>query len=737
MPSSSSSPSPSFLHSLQSWATPHLESLLPLPLDSDSLSQIINNAAMSHGGPEGAGRSLKELLGDSPDAITFIAEFTARMVGSSSGGGGNSSVEARHGIPITTPAPSSSSSTKQSQPAWSISPSVSATKRKPVRGRGGGGFSYKHEPRKVDDGLLVGVGSGAEGSGLKVYRKEDVKEDDNYHIGKKGSDTGGAAPNTAGTGGVTATVTHPSGKQVPGSAATTTSTMTTVTGATEERRAGKSHNIQRPKPQKQQGILISDLLSAPSPSPRKSKSPSNSSSAKIHIPATTSHLRAPNTGLTDLESALRALELTTNPTLMSGSPKRSSCNCMATRHELLLAVPNCLSCGKIICIKEGPGPCTFCGTPLLNSQETQEMISFLREERGREKMRMDNRANRKAEVARTAKPYSGSSGAGAAPPQLGNGYGIPADADEDVDEEAAALARARAHRDKLLGFQANNAQRTRIIDEAADFDTSAVASGGYGGLNMWATPQERALQLKKQQRRMREIEWGAKDAWEKRKVVVSIDISGKGKAVVRREMKDVEFEEQQLSEGEEVEEEVWNAAGGEAEEAGGVGSRTGQGTYAKNPLLKGLIRPVFTPPKPKNAKGKHKAKACLPAAGIGRAKPLPKLVVGGDNDYSQDSIDNDGDGDEDYEDDLEDVDIPDVIKKRMREAKVSGKGKGNQRERQTERGESAWRRVLQDDQDMAGNERWILDGELGGRGGGGAGEGIVMREIGGEEPGCG
>jgi len=38
--------------------------------------------------------------------------------------------------------------------------------------------------------------------------------------------------------------------------------------------------------------------------------------------------------------------------------KREECNCQATLHIL---VNNCLACGKIVCSKEGPGPCFFCG----------------------------------------------------------------------------------------------------------------------------------------------------------------------------------------------------------------------------------------------------------------------------------------------------------------------------------------------------------------------------------------
>ncbi|GAB5360100.1 hypothetical protein AAMO2058_000598200 [Amorphochlora amoebiformis] len=38
---------------------------------------------------------------------------------------------------------------------------------------------------------------------------------------------------------------------------------------------------------------------------------------------------------------------------------RAKCSCMATRHDLYC---NCTVCGRIICQKEGEGPCFFCGS---------------------------------------------------------------------------------------------------------------------------------------------------------------------------------------------------------------------------------------------------------------------------------------------------------------------------------------------------------------------------------------
>ena len=287
-------------------------------------------------------------------------------------------------------------------------------------------------------------------------------------------------------------------------------------------------------------------------------------------------MRGVTTELSDLESALRALEISTNPTL---SGKRSPCPCQGTTHEVLAAAPNCLSCGKIICIREGLGPCTFCGTPLLTPDEVQAMARQLREDAGREKMVIHASQNRKAEVAaKTPRPFAAAGDVGRV-----------------LDDES--LRKAQEHRDRLLGFQATSAQRTRIIDQAADFDVPT------SGANMWATPAERALQLKRQQKTMRMMDWHAKDDYEKRKVVVSIDI--KGRKVVR-EMRKIEAPEEsddeETSGPPEIDYSLGRGGKGKAKQIDGASG----GTYSRNPLLAGLIKPVFVPPKEKkNRQGKN------------------------------------------------------------------------------------------------------------------------------------
>ena len=198
------------------------------------------------------------------------------------------------------------------------------------------------------------------------------------------------------------------------------------------------------------------------------------------------------------------------------------------------------------------------------------MIHALREERGKEKQDLNNAAQRRPEVAKTPRPFQNpplsSSASGTNTPPLGSS-----------GPEDNTLALAKQHRDKLLAYQAQNARRTRVIDEAADFETPS------SGLSMWSSPVERAAQLKKQQRVLREQEWNAKPEYEKRRVVVSVDLVG-GKVV--RRMGAVERE--QVAD-EEIEEVVVEGGGGKSDRVEGRGT----GAFGRNPLLGGLIRPVW------------------------------------------------------------------------------------------------------------------------------------------------
>ncbi|KAF2740912.1 zf-C2HC5-domain-containing protein [Polyplosphaeria fusca] len=314
------------------------------------------------------------------------------------------------------------------------------------------------------------------------------------------------------------------------------------------------------------GQLISDVKSSRNSSPKPK--------AKVSVQGGTP-MQGASTALSDLESAIRALEIQTNPTLAAGQDDaKRKCTCMATRHPLLEAAPNCLNCGKIICVKEGIGPCTFCHTPLLSASEIQSMVRILRSERGKQKMAANNSSQRRAEVSTTPRPFS---------TPLDNT--TPATSDSESTDN---LAKAKAHRDKLLAFQSQNAQRTQVHDEAADFDVPSAPS-------MWASPQERAMQLKRQQKALREQEWNARPEYEKRRVVASIDLVG-GK--IKRRMAAVERPRDEESEEE----------GGEGEVVPVQVGAGGGGAFSRNPLLGGLIRPTFKVEGEGEGKGKGKGR---------------------------------------------------------------------------------------------------------------------------------
>ncbi|KNE64878.1 hypothetical protein AMAG_10211 [Allomyces macrogynus ATCC 38327] len=104
---------------------------------------------------------------------------------------------------------------------------------------------------------------------------------------------------------------------------------------------------------------------------------------------------------------------------------RAECGCHATHHDLLT---NCLTCGRIVCVVEGQGPCYTCGALVVSAD--QQLASA----------------------------------------------GAPSD----------ALLAAQANRDRLLDYDATSAQRTKVIDVKADH----VDFEGAGKL--WLSQVERA-----------------------------------------------------------------------------------------------------------------------------------------------------------------------------------------------------------------------------------------------------
>jgi hypothetical protein len=468
------------------WGLAQLQKLLPL--DDDSLQQILDYSSILSKG--GAAEHLKNLLGDSPQALEFISSFNAKRQSPAS--------EASASLPITN-----------SHLSNDIPPAVPKAKQKKKKNEP---FNRLPPPRQVE-----GYGNTSGG-----YLK---RVEDDYIATRK------ASPSP-----------QPHSRKPSDNVGDTSANPVSTPSPPSQSPAPKL-------PPSAAGRLISD-----------SKKPSTASGKSVKVSLTGgTPMKGKSTALSDLDAVIRNLEVQTNPSLAPTEEenKRRRCNCMATRHELLAAAPNCMNCGKIICIKEGIGPCTFCGNPLLSPSEIQSMIRVLREESGKEKQAANNAAHKRAEVSKTPRPFSD------------HKHLSPASSAPTSDSESEKLTAAKLHRDKLLAFQAQNARRTRIHDEAADFDTPS------SGTNMWATPTERAMELKRQQKALREQEWRLKPEWEKRKVVASIDLVG-GKVV--RRMAAVERPQTPESEENEVQPLLDQ-------------SETAP-SFGRNPLLGSLIRPV-------------------------------------------------------------------------------------------------------------------------------------------------
>lgn len=471
---------------LLGWAVPALSKFLPL--DDESLRQIVTySASLSK---EDSAEHLKNLLGDSPAVLEFISSFNARRSDDQS-----------------TPPPSAASSRSADIDSGNTPQKQKKRTKAPLHSAG---------PPRIPEN---------HGNTAGAYRKADQEED---YMSASASKSG------------------PGGSSAPVSDASSSSTKPAARlrpDGSDTQSQGSSPARKTKLPPSADGPLISDYLpnvrsKTMKSSRNRTASPSTPSTAKSSESITTNNIA-------DLTAAIAALEVSTNP---RSAKERRICNCNATIHMLFTPAPNCLNCGKIICSLEGLQPCSFCGAPLLSSEEIQSMIQELRAERGQEKMRAHNESMR----------HTG-------------GPGISPAA-------ASGLEAAVAHRDKLLAFQAQNAQRTRIRDEAADFEIPNVTS------TQWMTPAQRALALKKQQRMLREMEEKSRPEWEKKRTVMSLDIKG-GRVVRTYQTAPVEAE----SETEDEDETAAADEGDASHETGGTAA------FSKNPLLAsgGLVRPVW------------------------------------------------------------------------------------------------------------------------------------------------
>ncbi|EXJ90465.1 hypothetical protein A1O1_03568 [Capronia coronata CBS 617.96] len=498
---------------VQSWALPRLQRLLPI--DDGSLKEIVTYTC-SLSKPAAADH-LKNLLGDSPQALEFISSFNAR----------------RSNVP---PEQASSLATGTSDGA--ASPRKKATKKSkpPLHSTG---------PARRPEGY---------GNVTGGYKKH--YDDENYSSSTpRPSSQDRNIPFLS---------SAPEARQAPH----TTAGIVSGSTSRDASPAKSSHKL----PPSASGQLISDFGFA-NVRAKQSKKPAHPthSQAQSQSGASTPNkggvTMTTTTSVADLTSAIAALELATNPTL---STKRRRCDCNASIHPLFTTAPNCINCGKIICAFEGLQPCSFCDSPLLSKDQVNDMIKALKEERGIEKMAAHNAAQ--SQSGKGTPVFGGST------PDSASG-----------DELSSAASRARAHRDKLLAFQRENAQRTRVYDEAADYDMSLTP-----GATQWMSPVQRAAALKKQQKYLRELEEANRPEWEKKRTVMSMSIRngklvrtyGREKAPSSEDKEDSVHADEDDGDEHEGDDEHQHLSIG------------GKGAFSNNPLLATgkLIRPIWKAP---------------------------------------------------------------------------------------------------------------------------------------------
>ncbi|CEP63634.1 Rqt4p LALA0_S08e07118g [Lachancea lanzarotensis] len=250
--------------------------------------------------------------------------------------------------------------------------------------------------------------------------------------------------------------------------------------------------------------------------------------------------------LQEIDDVLKVLELESSNT----DSTKTACNCRGTRHPLFEIAPNCLSCGKIICVLEGlhRNNCSFCGAELMTLGERSKIIDALNQE----KLELTT-ANVPVAQARPkkSKAYKITSGTGtnlfseqdrlfqrierekereAKRKEVLEGLEQTSTAGNkeasDLENEDPELRNAQERLEKLLHFQETSDQRTKIIDNASDFSMSCDS-------NIWGSAQDRALMLKKQQRNIRRWEKLEQERRGKRdKVVMDLVIGKNGKVTM-------------------------------------------------------------------------------------------------------------------------------------------------------------------------------------------------------------
>ena len=149
--------------------------------------------------------------------------------------------------------------------------------------------------------------------------------------------------------------------------------------------------------------------------------------------------------------------------LSAWSGEGEVCQCQATAHAL---VTNCLTCGKVICEVEANLPCTFCKTPHGTARcltpDEMAALGMVADGIGRRRPQQQRRGGGRG-------GGGGGAAGGAAGGRRGGGSGGYDDKGAVKTADADALAAAKQQVKRLVGFDRNMAERTRIYDDQSDY----------------------------------------------------------------------------------------------------------------------------------------------------------------------------------------------------------------------------------------------------------------------------
>jgi hypothetical protein len=189
------------------------------------------------------------------------------------------------------------------------------------------------------------------------------------------------------------------------------------------------------------------------------------------------------------------LDIPTGKTL---SERGQYCACMATKHRCL---GNCINCGKIICEAEADRYCTFCDAELpFAANLSMEQLLQLRTRISEANLAAAHQAAAAASSssavtfkrgtlkadAPSFTPISTSSNLKSSSSVSTSASSFVIKAADERLLNSTGMAQAIAHKNKLLDYQTNSAQRTTVRDDDAEWFSLSGTSAAGGTANQLA-----------------------------------------------------------------------------------------------------------------------------------------------------------------------------------------------------------------------------------------------------------